>query len=245
MGKGQAGTDAVHSAIQELVATIALLDQALGLWLSQVSFGLADAALHTGDLALWQPIWAKLQTTNTDLVVRHLSIPGTGSLERGLLLVYLAGLVDEIRVADAVPRIVGDLPSTGPLRVEWWGTAPVQRVRSWPALVKGYLAGQVVVVCEGYPGAVLVDVAQPPHRSVGRTETEQSIRGPRKDLRRSWKSKLANSAIGSPPPTLCPSPLRSDHDYRTSFALSTSEGWRPRAWWRKSNSVWVRPFSTP
>ena len=167
-----------RAAIRMLIQQLQQVDQTLAAWMHSVQGPHYDPVMAETTLAEWFRVFTALQDTNADLVVRSVALPVTNAPDRAGLLVYLSSLVDADRLASTFPLAPLSAGEDGGGALTGWGAVPVTRAASWEAVVAGYLAGKVVVFVEGGHDAHLVDLAEPPAQSVGRADTEQSIRGP-------------------------------------------------------------------
>ncbi len=189
-----------HATVHALIQHLKQVDQSLAAWIDTVQSPDHDPVMAETTLAEWCRVFTALQTTNADLVVRRVTPPVSGP---PVLLVYLSSLVDENRLASALPQgSLGTPEKDSSIALTGWGAVPVTRASCWGAVVMGYLAGKVVVFVEGFRGANLVDLADPPAQAVGRANTEQSIRGPQEGFAEVMAVQLGQLRRRMPSPDL-------------------------------------------
>ena len=110
-------------------------------------------------------------------------------------LLFLDGLIDTERLTTVLTAHspTTPLPPAGTVR---------HRATQWADVLRGVWAGQVAVITAGDPGAILMDLAQPPHRTVGSPGTEQAIRGPQEAFIETAGIKVAQLRARLPSPDL-------------------------------------------
>lgn len=116
-----------------------------------------------------------------DLIARELrDVRG-----RGVVVVYLAPLVDQARLQQSVLGPLDEILAAGtPLTAGQIGPGVlpnwhVQVQRTTDAMVQSVLAGCAILAIDGQPAALALDVASMPHRTVTDPQSEPTVRGPR------------------------------------------------------------------
>lgn len=147
---------------------------------------IAHGALVRGDRAMLRHIGQRLQKSAPDLVVQAF---GTH------LIVYMDGLIDSNRLTTV---LTAGTPST---EIHQSGLS-LRTTTEWSALLDAVWTGQVAVITQDRPGALLLDAAKPPHRAISQPGTEQTIRGPQEAFVEPNAIKLAQLRQRLPSPTL-------------------------------------------
>ncbi|NMP24097.1 spore germination protein [Sulfobacillus harzensis] len=164
---------------------------ALDAWLPSLKMKVAQQALDKGDLAVLERLLKEKQKVAPDLVVELLP-ESSGSL----LMVYIDGLVDSERLTT--------ITTTSGSVVEAFARsgASSKKVGQWDEVVTSFLSGEVALLRQTVPGALLVDLQKSPHRAVDIPHTEQSIRGPQEAFVETSTIKLAQIRRRLPAPNL-------------------------------------------
>lgn len=178
-GVGNMGSSGWGSKAAHVVADI---DR----WLARIEPQLAQQALDRGDLATLEQVVNHYQKTAPDLTL-------TWHGETAVL--FLDGLVDRNRLTTMLTAqsLTNPLPPVG---------ASAQYTTQWTHILEQVWAGQVAVLTTGKPIVALLDLAQPPQRSVDTPQTEQAIRGPQEAFVEAASTKLAQLRSRLPSPAL-------------------------------------------
>ncbi len=156
-------------------------------WLARIDPQLAQYALDRGDLSILENIIVtRYQPTAPDLIWTWYGPTA---------VLFLEGLVDSDRLVTILAGGAQTMPRPPA------GTAPPCS-RQWVNILQQVWAGQVAMFTTLAPGAVLLDLGDPPHRSVGSPKTEQAIRGPQEAFVEEASLKLAQLRGRLPSPAL-------------------------------------------
>lgn len=159
---------------------------ALDRWIPAVQEQNAQGALIRGDRAVLLHIGHSMQTSAPDLVVQAFDAH---------LILYLDGLIDSNQLTTIL--------TAGKIGKEIAQSGLAQRPTSeWRALLKAVWTGQIAVITQDVPGALLLDAAKPPHREISQPGTEQAIRGPQEAFVEPNAIKLAQVRQRLPSTTL-------------------------------------------
>lgn len=159
-------------------------------WIPHVQQVVVAEALSRGDIPTLHHFFSDQQKTAPDLITQV--IPAEPA---PILLVYLDGLVDTGRLTLLLTQSV-------PLTPLMWSGLDTHEALQWSDIVQGYLSGHVVVFQQDQPGALIIDLEKPPHRSIEVPRTEQSIRGPQEAFVETSTIKLAQIRQRLPTPQL-------------------------------------------
>ena len=169
---------ATDTVLQELSKQIDHLHRQVAQWQLTLRSSHRDRVMEQTTVHEWYQFFKDLQRTNMDLVVQHISVPQEPGGSSPGLVIYLSSLVSESRLLAAIPYLGPSTPDFTAAPDATWHIIPTQEVLSFTDAVAAYLTGKVVLFIEGSPGAVSIDLANPPHASISSTQTELSIRGP-------------------------------------------------------------------
>lgn len=136
-------------------------------WLFTVRQRVLAQAFDRGDLATLQKNLQDWQTTAPDLIAF--------SLDSSHLVIYLDSVIDDqelTKLLNSYQHLAAG-PFIGPSTKE---------LSEWSGVVEAVWQGHIVLIGGDSPRALTFDIANPPHRSVSRPETELAVRGPQEAL---------------------------------------------------------------
>jgi hypothetical protein len=179
--------------------------QTLDLWIPTVQAMVAQEALIRGDRAVLRHVGHRLQKTAPDLVVETFD---------SYLMFYLDGLIDSNQLTTLFAW-GADIRQSGLAQC---------RTSQWRALLDAVWTGQVALMTQDVPGALLLDAGKSPHREISRPETEQTIRGPREAFVEPNAIKLAQLRQRLPSPNLCAEAITVGTRFPLSCTILYCEG---------------------
>lgn len=137
----------------------------------------ANSDIYGGNVAEAHRHLQDAMGPSPDVVYRYITVPALP--DQPILLTYITGITDS-QIVDT--EVVAPLLLTSTPADQWRDTTlfagHVTKRHHWSGILQDLASGNLLIFAPGLAFVWSVDTAQFPKRSIGRPQTEQSVRGP-------------------------------------------------------------------